>query len=141
MRRIISILCVLLCLVLLTAGCQAKGSFEKSDTYKNICSQIMKSFSDYSPEISYDAESEIIYIKITAPAGTAGAIANKAEEVKPVWDDFCKSMNEFSLSVQNMCKEDGYETVSAAVSILNDLNPDNTLYSVVNGIVVYNAWQ
>lgn len=71
--------------------------------------------------------------------GVASELAGGTASVKDSWDAFIENSKELLNSVSNLIKTSGNEGVGASFCLLNDLNHENILLSIVDGVVIYNA--
>jgi hypothetical protein len=71
---------------------------------------------------------------------TAAVYAAVGEETTlDSWNTLVESMCSLSESVCSAADAAGYENISCVLSVLNDQNMDNTLLTVMNGVVIYDA--
>lgn len=76
--------------------------------------------------------SPICYIYLTPLAGAADAYtADRA-----MWATFSENVRDFSERATVVFNADGYDVI-CCVALLDDRDPNNTLYVVVNGVVAY----
>lgn len=71
--------------------------------------------------------------------GVAMEVAGAAGSPPNGWSDLRESMVSFSNSISNLIDTVGREDVSSCLNILNDLNHDNVLLSVSEGVVIYDV--
>lgn len=114
-------------------------TFTQSESYQMVCSVIDENMAEMQPEYSYDDESKIMYIFLTAPEGTAYSIAVTPDEVREVWQTVVTNMSDVSLSSYEAFAADGYSDVSCCIMLLNDTNPENVLLGVLNGVTLYDV--
>jgi hypothetical protein len=83
----------------------------------------------------------IVTINVWQDGIAAAAVYAAAGEQTTLesWNTLVESMCSLSESVCSAAEAAGYENISCMLSVLNDQNMDNTLLTVVNGIVIYDA--
>lgn len=67
------------------------------------------------------------------------AIAHGNTEYRDLWDELVDRYESTATSYCNLTRDMGLTDISVSINLLNDANMENTLLSVVNGVVVYNC--
>ena len=87
-------------------------------------------------DVSYEEEGNIYYIKVntsgTAALATMAKSGTKVEE----WNSVIDSMTDLCNTIYDTIKEFD-PNVNVSVMVMNDLNPDNALLGIVNGVVLF----
>jgi hypothetical protein len=96
---------------------------------------------NYPDHYSLEIADGIATINVWQDGIAAAAVYAAAGEQTTLesWNTLVESMCSLSESVCSAAEAAGYENISCMLSVLNDQNMDNTLLTVVNGIVIYDA--
>lgn len=117
----------------------AASDFTASASCATVKDLIDKNMGTMNPVYEYNAESQIFYISLTAPQGTAAALATNPDAVAATWETLKTSLAELTGSAQTLFTSDGYPEVSCCIMLLNDANTDNVLLGLLDGQVVFDV--
>ena len=86
-------------------------------------------------------ENGIIFVNVWQDgiAGAAMVASSGDQEFLASWDDLISSQIRLSNSLDDLVEALGLTDVSVAINVLNDMNTENVLLTVMNGIVFYDA--
>ena len=115
------------------------SDFSSSAVYNTICEVVRQYMGDLSPAFEYDPESQVMYISLTAPEGTAAALATNPAAMAESWQTMRVSFCDFCNEAQNLVDSNGYPEVSCCILMLNDANTENVLLGIMYGEVVYDV--
>ncbi len=127
-KAITLILCACLALSL---GISACADYTAEDLVKEL-QEMEHTFDYYAVEL----EDDIIYMKIAMDGTTAQALKLKQKENFDEWKEITDELDEVSEMLQERADECDGELLTC-VMLLNDQNDENVLYSVTNGICLY----
>lgn len=116
---------------------QGSTDFTASASYLLVQQLINESMADMNPQYEYNADSGIFYISLTAPDGTAYAIATNPGGISDSWATLSSSLCSLTTSATTLFSSDGFSEVSCCIMLLNDTNTDNVLLGILNGAVIY----
>lgn len=91
--------------------------------------------------LDYDDSSVTVNLWYDGVALGATMAADGDAEYQKQWDTLVNSMTQQTESLVDVFETAGLNDVVVLVNVLNDQNKDNTLLSVLNGIVIYDAVQ
>ena len=117
----------------------AASDFTASASCATVKDLIDTNMGTMNPVYEYNAESQIFYISLTAPQGTAAALAANPDAVAATWDTLKTSLADLTASAQTLFTTDGYPEVSCCIMLLNDANTDNVLLGLLDGQVVFDV--
>ena len=120
---------------------RTSSAFASSSTYTAICAIFQENFADNNPTFDFDAENNIFYVSITAPEGTAAALATNPDALADSWEELKYSFCYLSEEVQNLLTTAGFPDVSCCIVLLNDANTDNVLLGIMYGEVIYDVME
>lgn len=91
-------------------------------------------------EIEYDDTGITVSVWSDGVASGAALIASGSEnqELTDSWEKMVESLLENAKAIKSFVEENGHE-VSVSLNVLNDLNHDNCLLTIINDVVVYDA--
>ncbi len=152
MKSLEYILTILLCLFIF-CGCapsQNSVSTDKNTTEESISKsfeesglidsieKVLSESLQLESEVSYDSESKLVNIAVTAPAGMANALSVDKTAVAEDWTALSDSLAEISEATYILCLENGYK-VGCTIMLFSDVNPDNIFFAALNGESFYNV--
>lgn len=114
-----------------------KTDFTQSASCATVQLLINQNMSAMSPKYEYKPDSQIFYISLTAPTGTASALASNPEAIASSWETLKTSLCDLTTSARTIFVTDGYDEVGCCIMLLNDANTDNVLLGILNGQVIY----
>ena len=114
-----------------------KTDFTQSASCTTVQLLINQNMSAMSPKYEYKPDSQIFYISLTAPTGTASALASNPEAIASSWETLKTSLCDLTTSARTIFVTDGYDEVGCCIMLLNDANTDNVLLGILNGQVIY----
>lgn len=120
---------------------QVKNNAEEEafkEVYGNIVKSVNENLSDYSPVYPYDAEQDIVTIKLITTDGTAAGLYAKNTSVLEKWYIARSAMEKASANWHQDFLDAGYETDVMFV-YYSDLDNSTELLSVGNGYVLYDV--
>lgn len=71
--------------------------------------------------------------------GLALSLASGDQDTKDSWETAKDSLSELSESIDELVDTAGYNDVNVLFNVLNDLNHENALLSMLNGVVIYDV--
>ena len=113
--------------------------FMASNSYTSICQIIDSNMGTMNPEYSYDEDSNIFYIYLTAPEGTAYALSVSPDAVAESWETLRTSLADLTSSAQTLFISEGFTDVSCCIMLLNDANTENVLLGLLDGQIVFDV--
>lgn len=103
-----------------------------------LCIAIEMAVKDNFSGCSVTHDDNMITVSIWAD-GVAMEIASGDGSRPDEWDDLRAGMISFSDSLNNLIDSLGRDDVPSLLNVLNDLNHDNVLLSVLDGVVIYDV--
>lgn len=83
----------------------------------------------------------VIGVNVWGEGVVAGAVmaANGDAKCKATWDEMVESLKRMCSSMCGVAEAAGMESVWIELNLVNDMNPDNILLSITNGVVFYDC--
>lgn len=90
-------------------------------------------------DVSY--KDGIITINLWQDGLAAGAMLAQAgnDECLDSWNEVVENQKDLCLSIVDFVETFGITDIPVSINVLNDLNKENVLLSILNGVVIYNA--
>lgn len=90
-------------------------------------------------DLTYDDTSITMTVWEDDVAAGAFLAQQGNEELQDAWNDMRENMRKMCQAARDSLDKSGFENVSVTLNLQNDMNEDNVLLSVVDGVVVYDA--
>lgn len=122
------------------------GTDSTSDSSSDVTLDLMAAAFQVTLQNSFD-NSDLTYddtsitMNVWQDNVAAGALLAQQgnEELRDQWDDMRKNMRQMCQSSRDALDQAGLDDVSVTLNLVNDMNQDNTLLTIVDGVVVYDA--
>lgn len=116
------------------------SNFGDSEGYSEMKSIILEAFAEYSPSVSYDSETALVNITISAANGTSALLSKGTADALAWWEEMKEPLVGFCSESYNLiCSITGLKEIGCTLILLNDSNPDNALLGILNGTVYYDV--
>lgn len=120
------------------------SSGKKAASIQAIADSIEKTVDGFDGhEISTDKELNLITVDVwnDGLASSIATLKSSGLSDAAMWNELKESFVKLCNSMVGVCKASGRDDISVALNIKNDINKDNTLLSVFNGVVVYDVME
>lgn len=114
-----------------------ENTFGISETFEEMQMIVDTAFSNFQPQMAYDADNRMVVIDLTAVYGTARSLRFERDAILGNWNTAINELNIFSQSACETIKEAGFE-VGCTVNLTSDSDPNQILFTSVNGFTTYN---
>jgi len=115
------------------------ANFDKSILFQEMKTIIENAFAASSPSVTYDAENALLHIIVTANAGTVEALNTNTAEAKALWKSMTEPLCSFTQSGYELLVSENLQ-IGCALILLSDKDSEKAIFSVLNGVEVYNAF-
>ena len=119
-----------------TAAVNTSTSFENSETYRKIEKQMLASFSDNSPKVTYRNKDHMLTVTLTGGKNWEDAILNDSKSYL-YWLDFTENLNGVSASGYAVLCDEGYSDIAFTIMVVSYNDPSKALYACMNGETYY----
>lgn len=118
---------------------QSSGESTKiSDkTFENAIMNILEE-SFKGSRVRLESEEMVSMFIITAPTGTMLGLSTGDAAVKKEWNNVVSTFKDLSKSMSKQGRDSGYNK-AISLSIANELNEENLILTIMDGIVIYNV--
>ena len=108
------------------------SSFEDFAVYKEIRQQMVSSFPDSDPKVSFRKKDNMLTVTLTGGKNWEDAVLNDTNSYL-AWLDYTANLNNVSASGYNVLCDAGYSDVAFTIMVVSYSDPSKALYACMNG--------
>lgn len=116
----------------------SEGSTKLSaETFESVIMNILEE-NFKGLKVRLESEDMVSMFIITAPTGTMLGLSTGDAAVKKEWNNVVSTFKDLSKSMSKQGRDSGYNK-AISLSIANELNEENLILTIMDGIVIYNV--